>query len=276
MGDPTHAPIFCIPGAGNSAIVFNDFATAVGSTWPVIGLNPRGLDDELPPHTTIEAAASNYVRAISEIHTGRPIHLLGHSFGGLVAFEVALRLKANNSTIASLTLLDSEPPSTTDDVSNHYSASETIMELIDALEMTAQRSLGITSKMMQPLTHKHRLELLHSRMVRVNLMPARSRPEALRGVVRTFSAALRSIYRPQQRYLDIVRLVLVPDARVSQKINERRHEERFRAWRRWAPNLVRLSCPGNHMTILQQPYAADLASMWLCALDSWMEDRKQE
>jgi hypothetical protein len=140
-------------------------------------------------------------------------------------------------------------------------------ELIDVLEMTAQTSLDISPKMIDQLTHQHVLELLHSRMVRANLMPVRSRPEALRGMVRTFGAALRTVYHPQQSYPGIVRLALVSDVRVSLEVNERRHGEIFSGWRRWAPNLVRLSCPGNHMTILQQPHVADFASMWMRSLD---------
>jgi len=84
----------------------------------IYGLQPRGLEGELVPQSTVLAAAESYLRAINEIYPKGPIHLVGHSFGGWVAFEMAKLLvdAETKCVIASLTILDSEAPDDVDAV----------------------------------------------------------------------------------------------------------------------------------------------------------------
>jgi thioesterase domain-containing protein len=53
--------------------------------------------------------AADYVERIREIQPDGPYHLLGWSFGGLVAHAMATRLQADGQQLGSLTLLDSYP-----------------------------------------------------------------------------------------------------------------------------------------------------------------------
>ncbi len=86
------APLFRVSGAGSGVTTFVDLMMALGSSVPVYGLQPRRTDGEAPPHSTVQAAAEYYLRALREACPAGPVHLLGHSFGGWVAFEMALRL----------------------------------------------------------------------------------------------------------------------------------------------------------------------------------------
>jgi hypothetical protein len=63
-----HAPIFCVPGAGDSVTGFIHLTEAIGPEWPIIGLQPRGLDGVSVPHSAVEAAAAFYLQAIEQIH----------------------------------------------------------------------------------------------------------------------------------------------------------------------------------------------------------------
>src|SRR5262249_23162075 len=104
------APVVCIPGAGNTASSFLDLASTLGGLRPIEGLQPRGLGGVVVPHTTGPAAARAYLQAVQQKYPDGPVHLLGHSFGGWIAFEMAQLLRGAGRSVASLTILDSEVP----------------------------------------------------------------------------------------------------------------------------------------------------------------------
>ena len=80
------SPLICVPGAGASVTTFVDFVGYLGDGWPVYGLQPRGLDISESPHETIEETAAYNLDAIAGFSATQPIHLLGHSHGGLGAY----------------------------------------------------------------------------------------------------------------------------------------------------------------------------------------------
>jgi thioesterase domain-containing protein len=110
VGQGVMYPVFCVPGAGANITDFIHVAPALGGQWPIHGLQPRGLNNGRVPHSTVPAAARAYLRVIDETYPEGPLHLLGHSFGGWVVFEMALRLRAAGRKVASVTLIDAEAP----------------------------------------------------------------------------------------------------------------------------------------------------------------------
>ena len=77
-------------------------------TYPgaVIGIQARGLDGREPPHATVEAMAVEYLRAVKARQADGPYYLCGYSFGGLVAFEMARRLRESGDEVALVGLFD--------------------------------------------------------------------------------------------------------------------------------------------------------------------------
>jgi fatty acid synthase len=61
------------------------------------------------PLDSIEKMASYYVQKIKEVQPRGPYKLIGYSFGGTVAFEMALQLEKENEAVAVLVLLDASP-----------------------------------------------------------------------------------------------------------------------------------------------------------------------
>jgi thioesterase domain-containing protein len=257
---PARPPVFCVPGAAASVTAFNDLAAALGPEWPIHGLQPRGLDGLGIPHSTASAAASDYVRAVLEFHPAGPLHLIGHSFGGWVAYEMAVRLAGAGRTVDSLTIIDSEEPgSSNDGPARERTREEILGQLVELFEQSAERSLDIVAKELAALDEPAQLELLHQRLVGVGLLPRRSTPEVLRGVLRTFTANLQTAYVPSKEYAGPASLVLVRDPKDDEATAQRIHETTARGWRRFARELVVWRSPGNHMTVLEAPHVAALA-----------------
>jgi len=266
-GQHGHTPLFCIPGAGGTVAGYVGLAAALGRDWPIYGLQPRGLESSLIPHSSVEAAADKYLQAIEESQPRGAIHLLGHSFGGWVAFEIARKICAGNREIASLTLVDSDAPGRRLIASQHTALS-LVEEYIEMLELAAEQPLGIEREPLESANQAKRLAMIHSEMVRLGLLSARTRSSVLEGSMRTFSSALRTAYQPQGEYPGPTRLVVVPDIRLDFHTNEKLNSQKISNWQSLAPRLSYWEGPGNHLTILQPPAVWELAKWWLAGSES--------
>ena len=123
-----------MPGAGASATCFNALVAALDSQGQIYGLQPRGIDGKMIPYSTVSAAASAYMSEIKNIFPQSSIHLLGHSFGGWVVFEMAHILKSTGIEIGSLTIIDSRTPGNEGDYIQKYNDIEALMKLVKLFE----------------------------------------------------------------------------------------------------------------------------------------------
>jgi non-ribosomal peptide synthetase component F/thioesterase domain-containing protein/acyl carrier protein len=99
-------PVYIVHGVGGH--VGELFPIARRMTYPgaVIGIQARGLTGEAAPHRSVEAMAADYLSAIKARQPRGPYHLCGYSFGGLVAFEMARRLRAQGDEVGLVGLFD--------------------------------------------------------------------------------------------------------------------------------------------------------------------------
>jgi thioesterase domain-containing protein len=112
------APLFCIHAAGGVPHSYVPLARCLDPTVAVCALQASGIDGTRPPLTCVEAMADRYIADVRAFQPeGAPYRLCGWSFGGLVAHEMALRLRAAGERIELLLLLDTVPRPGADDAS---------------------------------------------------------------------------------------------------------------------------------------------------------------
>jgi amino acid adenylation domain-containing protein len=99
-------PLFCIHALGGNVLSYRYLASCLGTEQPVYGLQVRGLDGENILYTRIEDMAAHYLQEIISLQPEEPYFLSGHSFGGLVAFEIAQQLYRQDRQVAFLGLFD--------------------------------------------------------------------------------------------------------------------------------------------------------------------------
>jgi amino acid adenylation domain-containing protein len=102
-------PLFCIHPVGGNVLEYYPLAL-LGLDRPIYGLQSIGLDGQQIPFSQIEDMAAHYIQAIETIQPDGPYLLLGYSFGGLIAFEIACQLERQGKKIGLLALLDNASP----------------------------------------------------------------------------------------------------------------------------------------------------------------------
>ncbi|MFI9617110.1 amino acid adenylation domain-containing protein [Streptomyces sp. NPDC052023] len=102
-------PVFCVhPGSGVSWS-YARLAQYLPADRPLYALQARGLTGGEPRPSDVEEMAADYLRQIRSVQPEGPYHLLGWSFGGVVAHAIATRLQQEGEKVATLTILDAYP-----------------------------------------------------------------------------------------------------------------------------------------------------------------------
>ena len=102
-------PFFCVHGVGGNSVGFRDLARLVGEDQPFYGVQAQGLDGQVPCLKRVEEMAARYLQEICIVQPKGPYFLGGFSFGGWVAYEMALQLQARGQEVGLVALLDTYP-----------------------------------------------------------------------------------------------------------------------------------------------------------------------
>ena len=102
----TGIPMFCVHAVSGVSWPYQVLGNSLDC--PIIGIQQAPHGEEIEPGS-IRDMAANYADRIQENHPTGPYHLLGWSFGGVVAHAVAVELEQRGAVVARLILLDAEP-----------------------------------------------------------------------------------------------------------------------------------------------------------------------
>ncbi len=102
--------LFCVHGAGGHVLNFWNLSQRLGPKYPLYGFQARGIDGRTKPFARIEEMADEYLRELRTLQPQGPYYLTGYCGGGIIAFEMARKLRAAGQAVALLALLDSYRP----------------------------------------------------------------------------------------------------------------------------------------------------------------------
>ena len=104
------ATLVLVAGGGDSIASQRSLAAELQAPLRVIGIQGRGIDDDLPTETSVAAYASRAIIEVRVLAPTGPYLIGGHSFGGIVALEMACQLEAEGAAVAAVVLIDSAVP----------------------------------------------------------------------------------------------------------------------------------------------------------------------
>ncbi len=89
---------------GGETLLYSDLVSQIAVSCPVIGINFQGTKDL--NKLSLVAICGSYVRDLISMNKIEQYHLIGWSFGGLLAHEIGRQLEVEGKHLGSLTLID--------------------------------------------------------------------------------------------------------------------------------------------------------------------------
>jgi amino acid adenylation domain-containing protein len=104
--DGSTPPLFLLHGIGGKILGFHELIRYLAPHQRVYGIE-YVIDDSEPAVLSLEYLAARYLQSIRKVQAEGPYYLLGYSFGGMLAFEMAQQLYAIGQTVGLLGMVDS-------------------------------------------------------------------------------------------------------------------------------------------------------------------------
>jgi thioesterase domain-containing protein len=102
----TKLPLFLIHGVDGTVDRFHNLVRFLDPDRPVYGIESQALQNGKPALCRMEDLAAFYVSEVRALQDHGPYHFVGFSFGGLVAFEMALQLQDSQAEVGLLAMVD--------------------------------------------------------------------------------------------------------------------------------------------------------------------------
>jgi|GEM_PF-499926 len=171
-------PLFCVHPGGGYATVYQNLANQLETEQPVWGLQASGFEPGETTHDSVAEMAREYVTAIRRVQPVGPYRLLGWSFGGTIAQEMACLLEQAGQTVEAIFMLD-----TYADTSQEHTVAHTTEEKISLTLREFADSYGLASEN-PSLTNREFMTQLRARVAELGLIPASTSPESLEITIR--------------------------------------------------------------------------------------------
>ena len=253
-------PFFCVHGIGGDIVHLQRLARHMGTHRPFYGIRRT---PEASPNETIPKMAERYVTAMLAHQPEGPFYIGGHSFGAVVAYEIARQLADKGHQIGLLAILDQRKP---------------------GWRLTARAALPVLHKIMWRVPGRIRREIaeipagdriphIHRTLRRWSTLAMGRRPDAAsmfdmrrskQAQVDLFDANLRALrsYRPGPLRAPITLL------RAEEQLLSTLALDATLGWNGIAQTEIRVrTVPGTHGSITIEPFVQDLAKMLCDELD---------
>ncbi|MGB7438932.1 MAG: alpha/beta fold hydrolase, partial [Candidatus Acidiferrum sp.] len=244
----SRTPLFLVHPAGGHVFPYVHLAQLLGSDQPCYGLQAKGLEDGQDPHTRIEDMAAHYIQALQTVQPTGPYLLGGWSMGGVVAFEMAQQLRAQDQRVALLALLDSRVPTPEETFPEEDADAILLVERYFGISFGPRESLAEHSK-------DEQLAFILEHAKSAGLVPA----ELDASQARRFVELLRSDLRATQNYGPHLYPGRVTLFKASETLGGTSPDPTF-GWSEWASEGVEVHViPGNHANLVYEPHVEVLA-----------------
>ncbi len=246
-------PLFGVHILGKGLSFYRPIATYLGTDQPLYGLAQLHDATERPaPLPSVEALAARYIQSMQTVQPEGPYSLVGISFGGTVAFEMAQQLRSQGHEIALLGMLDTIPPIKTVESLPKSKQATAYWQRLRKMQPAAAIA-KLKDRLIGRSLQSEKIEAIYRWFYRVLDRPF---PDALQETLYIQqSQRAASQYKPQQ-YGGKITLFRAKD----QTITASAARDPRLGWEELtAAGLQIHDVPGDHLGMLKEPYVQILA-----------------
>ncbi|MCP4654011.1 MAG: amino acid adenylation domain-containing protein, partial [bacterium] len=188
-------PLFCVHPAGGNVLSLVPLAHELGPEQPFYALQSQGLEGDQEPLATIEEMAAHYVAELREVEPQGPYQLAGWSFGGLVAYEMACRLREVGEEVTVLVLLDTVAPAAGIESENEAMFDDDAFWLADVGNFLARlsgRELPFSYDELRQLAPEEQVGFFVERLREIDFLPPSTGISQVRRLLRVYKTNIRA------------------------------------------------------------------------------------
>ncbi|MCC5610235.1 amino acid adenylation domain-containing protein [Nostoc sp. CHAB 5834] len=191
-------PLFCAHPIGGNVLGYVALGRYLSPDQPLYALQAPGVDGQRQPYTNIPDLAAHYIEALQAFQPTGPYFLGGHSFGGLVAFEMAQQLQQLRQKIGLLVIMDTPAPI-------HRGVVEPIddarwmVKRSQVLERFFEKKLAVDYTELQQLEPEAQFNYFLEKLRRADLIPPDAGHDLIRHILEVQKASHQALvnYLPQ-------------------------------------------------------------------------------
>ncbi|HWS85825.1 MAG TPA: alpha/beta fold hydrolase, partial [Pyrinomonadaceae bacterium] len=270
-GKEGRTPLYCVHPSGGNVLGYAELARFLGEDQPVYAFQSRGLDRGQAAHTTIKEMAAFYVERLRAARPEGPYLLGGWSMGGVVAFEMAQRLRQRGQEVALLALIDVPPPPPAGAAGAlarpFKKAWDKVggMSLQDSLALIKSfgedlglpfDKLGIRTAELEKLSPEAQLDYLLEKAAQSDRLPPGFDAEYIRFLFGVFKTNVLALQRYTAKRYDGRAVLFTADDRLLTDT-----KNPVEGWTKLLPQGFEFqAAPGNHYTMIKRPHVEKLAA----------------
>lgn len=99
-------PLHLVHGNGGEVLILARLLPYLPPDQPLYGVTARGIVKGEAPHTSYEALVEDYLAAIRRVQPAGPYNIGGYCIGGMIACEMARRLRAAGEDVRTVIMID--------------------------------------------------------------------------------------------------------------------------------------------------------------------------
>jgi NADPH:quinone reductase-like Zn-dependent oxidoreductase/thioesterase domain-containing protein/acyl carrier protein len=255
-------PLFLLPALGGDVRCYADLCQQLGEEQPVYAFRPRGVDQDLPPHLTMEEMIRDYAAAVRELQPEGPYHIAGWSAGGVFAFALAEALERAGKEVALIAMFDAPLPAVFEKV-NVDDDAKFLCELVSFASRFSGIDLEIDHDELSRLPPEEQFGFALAEARKSGIVPAETPEEFIRRLVRGGEANVRVLqgYTPNALTRAIRMFVPTDKAALEGLTGGAVVSDDDRGWSSRVGQTVELQeVPGDHFTMMLGDGAAIIAS----------------